>query len=149
MHQRAFGQDQEGNIVDALRANGGALLSLVATRHGRVVGHILYSPLTIGGVHGAALGPMAVVPEEQGHGIGTRLVEVGNDRLKRSGCPCIVVIGHATFYRRFGFKPARARGITCEWDVPDEAFMVLALDDTRMAGAVGAAEYRPEFSTVA
>ena len=148
VNRRAFGQDQEGNIVDALRANGGALYSLVATKQGQIIGHIMYSPLRIGSVDGAALGPMAVVPEEQGHGIGTKLVEVGNDHLARNGCPCIVVLGHPKFYPRFGFRPASAYGITCEWEVPDDVFMVLALDDTQMARAVGAAVYRPEFSTV-
>src|SRR5947207_11611793 len=60
LKQRAFGQDQESNIVDALRSNGAALLSLVATLNDRVVGHILYSPLSVGGeATGAALGSMA------------------------------------------------------------------------------------------
>ena len=64
LNQRVFGQDQEGNIVDALRSNGAALLSLVATLNGRVVGHILYSPVSLGDtLTGAALGPMAVLPE--------------------------------------------------------------------------------------
>ena len=66
VNRHAFGQDQEGNIVDALRLNDAALLSLVATLDDRVVGHIMYSPATIGDVTGAALGPMAVVPEHQG-----------------------------------------------------------------------------------
>ena len=62
VNKRAFGQEQEGNIVDALRSNGAALLSLVATVNGRVVGHIMYSQLTVGDVTGAALGPMALCP---------------------------------------------------------------------------------------
>ena len=148
VNRRAFGQEQEGRIVDALRANGGAVLSLVATQQGQVVGHVMYSPARIGGVDGAALGPMAVVPEEQGHGIGTKLVEVGNDQLARRGCPLIVVVGHPKFYPRFGFRPGRTYEITCEWDLPDDVFMVLALDATQMARAVGAAVYRAEFSTV-
>jgi putative acetyltransferase len=148
VNRRAFGQEQEGRIVDALRANGGALLSLVATQQAQVVGHVMYSPARIGSVDGAALGPMAVVPEEQGHGIGTKLVEGGNDQLARSGCPFIVVVGHPKFYRRFGFRPARLHEITCEWELPDDVFMVLSLDDVQMARAVGAAVYRPEFNTV-
>src|SRR5947199_7751667 len=88
LNRRAFGQDQESNIVDALRANGAALLSLVATLDDRVVGHIMYSPLTIGGnVTGAALGPMAVLPEHQRQGIGSKLVKVGNQKLKDAGYP--------------------------------------------------------------
>jgi putative acetyltransferase len=148
LNQHAFGQSQEGNIVDALRANGGVLLSLVATLHGHVVGHILYTPLSVSGVDGAALGPMAVLPQHQRQGIGSELVEAGNRRLKGSGCPFIIVVGHANFYPRFGFKPGNTCGITCGWEVPDEAFMVLTLDHARMAGVSGLAQYRPEFSTI-
>lgn len=146
VNRRAFGQEQEGAIVDALRANGGALLSLVATLDGFVVGHIMYSPATIGETTGAALGPMAVLPEYQRHGIGSKLIEAGNNRLARAGFPFVVVVGHPRFYPRFGFTRASARGITCEWNVPDEVFMVAVLDETQMHGVSGAARYRPEFS---
>jgi putative acetyltransferase len=148
VNSRAFGQDQEGNIVDALRSNGAALLSLVATLDGQVVGHIMYSPLSVGGHQGAALGPMAVLPECQRQGIGSQLIEVGNRKLKEAGCPFIVVVGHPEYYPRFGFRPASAYGITCEWELPDDVFMVLALDPGRMEGVAGLAKYRHEFSTV-
>jgi putative acetyltransferase len=148
LNRRAFGQEQEGKIVDALRANGGATLSLVAVRQGRVVGHIMYSPATVGLVEGAALGPMAVEPESQRQGIGTQLVHAGNDWLVRHGCPFVIVVGHPEFYPRFGFTPARLRGISCEWDVPDDVFMICVLDDRGMTGAVGRAVYRREFSEV-
>ena len=149
LNRRAFGQDQEGNIVDALRANGAALLSLVATVNDRVVGHIMYSPLSIGGnVTGAALGPMAVLPERQRQGIGSKLIEAGNRKLKDAGHPFIVVVGHADYYPRFGFRPASEHGIKCEWDVPDNVFMLLVIDEAKMAGVAGFAKYRPEFSSV-
>ena len=149
MNRRAFGQDQESNIVDALRANGAALLSLVATLDDRVVGHIMYSPLTIGGnVTGAALGPMAVFPEHQRQGIGTKLVKVGNQKLKDAGYPFIIVVGHADYYPRFGFRPASEHGITCEWDLPDDVFMLLVLDQAKMESVSGLATYRHEFSSV-
>jgi len=148
LNQQAFGQSQEGNIVDALRSNGAVLLSLVATLDDHVVGHILYSPVSLSGVDGAALGPMAVLPQHQRQGIGSKLIEEGNRRLKESGCPFIIVVGHANFYPRFGFKRASTCAIACEWEIPDEAFMVLTLDHARMAGVSGLAQYRPEFSTV-
>lgn len=149
LNRRAFGQDQEGNIVDALRSNGAALLSLVATLDGRLVGHIMYSPLSVGGaVTGAALGPMAVLPEHQRQGVGGRLVEAGNRKLTDTGCPFIIVVGHATYYPRFGFRPASAHGITCEWEVPDDVFMLLILDQGKMVGVSGLAKYRHEFSSV-
>ena len=149
INTRAFGQDQEANIVDALRSNGAVRLSLVATVNGRPVGHIMYSPLSVGGeITGAALGPMAVLPEYQRQGIGSELVRHGNRQLKNDGCPFVIVLGHPEYYPRFGFKPASAHGITCEWEVPDNAFMVLVLDEVRMHGVSGLARYRDEFSSV-
>ncbi len=144
----AFGQDQEGNIVDALRTNGAALLSLVATLNGQVVGHVMYSSLSVGDNQGAALGPMAVAPEHQRQGIGSRLIEAGNRRLKEAGCPFIVVVGHAEYYPRFGFRSASTFGITSEWELPDDVFMVLVLDPGKMHSVAGLAKYRHEFSTV-
>ena len=149
LNRRAFEQDQESNIVDALRANGAALLSLVAILNGRVVGHIMYSPVSVAdNVHGAALGPMAVLPERQRQGIGGKLIEAGNQKLKNAGCPFIIVVGHADYYPRFGFRPASEHGIKCEWDVPDDVFMLLVLDEAKMQGVSGSAKYRHEFSSV-
>ena len=149
LNRRAFGQDQESNIVDALRANGAALLSLVATLNDRVVGHIMYSPVSVGGnVKGAALGPMAVIPERQRLRIGSKLIEAGNQNLKNAGCPFIIVVGHANYYPRFGFRPASEHGIKCEWDVPGDVFMLLVLDQVKMEGVSGLAKYRDEFSSV-
>lgn len=147
VNRRAFGQEHEGRIVDALRSNGAALLSLVATVEDEVIGHIMFSPITIGEVTGAALGPMAVVPGQQRKGIGSSLVELGTLNLKKAGWPFIIVLGHAEYYPRFGFRPASSFGITCEWEVPDDVFMVLVLDEEKMQGVSGLAKYRHEFSS--
>lgn len=148
VNMRAFEQTQEADIVDLLRSNERILLSLVATLGGQVVGHIVYSPASVGAAWGAALGPMAVLPQHQRQGVGRQLVETGNRRLQQTGCPFIVVLGHADYYPRFGFKPASTYGITCEWDVPDDVFMALILNPGKMQGVSGPAKYRPEFSTV-
>jgi putative acetyltransferase len=148
LNKRGFEQAQEANIVDALRANGAASLSLVATLNDLVVGHIMYSPAEVGQLTGAALGPMAVLPEHQRQGVGGKLIEAGTRQLKDAGCPFIVVVGHADYYPRFGFRPARPLGITCEWEVPDNVFLLLVLDPERMRGVAGMAKYRHEFSTV-
>jgi putative acetyltransferase len=148
VNRLAFGKDQEANIVDALRADGAALLSLVATSNDRIVGHILYSPVSVDGAIGAGLGPMAVHPDSQRQGIGSALVEAGTARMRERGCPFIVVLGHVDFYPRFGFRPASASGIACEWDVPDDVFMVLVLNQPKMQGIAGLARYRDEFSAV-
>lgn len=150
LNKRAFEQEQEAKIVDALRQNGAARLSLVAVVGGQIVGHIMYSPITIARKYeGAALGPMAVLPEYQRKGIGSMLVMAGNERLRKEGCPYVIVLGHAEYYPRFGFKPASAFGVTCEWEVPDNVFMLLALDEAKMRGVSGKSQYSPEFSNVA
>jgi putative acetyltransferase len=150
LNTRAFGQELEAKIVDALRSNGAVRLSLVAIAGGRLVGHIMYSPVTIeGNATGAGLGPVAVLPEYQRRGVGSELVESGNERLKKDGCPFIVVLGHPEYYPRFGFEPASTHDVRCEWDVPDNAFMLLVLDEAKMRGVSGLAKYRPEFSIVA
>jgi putative acetyltransferase len=147
VNNRAFGHDHEADIVDALRSNGASSLSLVATVDSLVAGHIMYSPVEIGPLAGIGLGPVAVLPEYQRRGIGSALIETGNRQLEFAGCPFIVVLGHPTFYPRFGFRPAGTLGVSCEWDVPDDVFQILVLDPVRMAGVSGVARYRREFST--
>ena len=145
VNDRAFDQPLEGRIVDALRAHGAARLSLVAEVDGRVVGHILFSPVTSAGADGLGLGPMAVTPDQQRRGVGAALVEAGLARMRDAGCPFVVVLGHHHYYTRFGFVPASRHGMRCEWDVPDEAFMVHVLDEAATAQAAGLIRYRPEF----
>ena len=135
----------EANLVDKLRSNGAVLLSLLALLDGTPVGHVLYSPATIGNVSGAALGPMGVVPEHQRHAIGSRLIETGNRMLAEGGCPFIVVLGHAAYYPRFGFVPASTYGVSCVWPVPNDVFMIRVLDASAMQGVSGRATYRDEF----
>jgi putative acetyltransferase len=148
VNRQAFEQEQEGRIVDALCQRGAAILSLVAVADGVIVGHIMFSPLAVGPLVGAALGPMAVIPSRQRQGIGGQLVARGVERLRDNGCPFIVVIGHPDFYPRFGFRSAGALGLTCEWDVPAEAFMVNILNPQVRNSLRGRAEYREEFSTI-
>jgi putative acetyltransferase len=149
LNDRAFRQPMEGKIVDGLRTNAGVLLSLVACDADAVIGHILFSPASIDDrLQGAALGPMAVHPDHQRRGVGARLIEAGLAELQASNCPFVIVLGHPDYYPRFGFERASAHGIRCEWEVPDEAFMVLPIDPVRLRTVTGLACYRHEFSTV-
>ena len=152
VNQQAFGQLQESQLIDNLRANKGILLSLVATLNDHVIGHVLYSPVSVSAngdnIIGAGLGPMAVLPEYQRQGIGSKLIDAGNQILQKSGFPFIVVLGHPEYYPRFGFKPAGTYGLKCEWDVPDDVFMMLILDPSKMKQISGLAKYRQEFSSV-
>jgi putative acetyltransferase len=145
VNDRAFDQPLEGHIVDELRAHGAARLSLVAEVDGVVVGHILFSPVTSAGAEGLGLGPMAVLPEQQRRGVGAALIAAALDRLRAGGCPFVVVLGHHGYYTRFGFVPASRHGLRCEWDVPDDAFMVHVMDAAATTAAAGLVRYRPEF----
>ncbi len=149
VEKAAFGQPDEAGIVDRIRANGGDCLSLVAVEDGQVIGHILFSRATVGtgrlAVEGMGLAPMAVLPKRQRQGIGSRLVRTGLALLRRHHVPFVIVLGHPAYYPRFGFQRASARGVRCQWEVPDESFMLLALDPVAMRGVRGLARYRPEF----
>jgi putative acetyltransferase len=150
LNVRAFGQPQEAELVDRMRQVCNDLLSMVAMMSDQVVGHILFSPASIEGlertVQGMALAPMAVLPEFQRQGIGSELVRAGIEQLQERQCPFIIVLGHAEYYPRFGFESASNYGIRCEWDVPDEAFMILILKENDMSGITGVARYRPEYN---
>jgi putative acetyltransferase len=150
VHERAFGQPAEANLVDALRAHGKATLSLVAEQNAQIVGHILFSPVTIEAdgsvVAGMGLAPMAVLPERQNRGIGSRLVEAGLAQCRAAGHERAVVLGHPEFYPRFGFIPASRYGLRSEYEVRDEVFMAMELRDGAMQGCAGLVKYASEFS---
>lgn len=153
VNERAFGQRTEADLVDRLRESCAGSVSLVAVDDG-IVGHILFTPVVVATagrtVPGMGLAPMAVLPERQRQGIGSRLVTRGLEILRDRGCPFVVVIGHPDYYPRFGFQPASRHGFACQWDgVPDAAFMILILDANAMRDVSGIAKYREEFNEVA
>jgi len=147
---QAFGQNQEADLIDKIRRSCNDLISLVALIKRTIVGHICFSPVTIESkvktIQGMGLAPMTVLPAFQRKGIGTELVRDGIERVKKKGFPFIIVLGHASYYPRFGFEPASHYGIRCEWDVPDSAFMILLLDEPEMRESAGLARYLPEFA---
>ncbi|MDT4815228.1 GNAT family N-acetyltransferase [Achromobacter agilis] len=115
-------QQTEGHIIDALREAGALTLSLVAWDGGSPVGHIAFSPVTVGdgsaGWYG--LGPLAVRPDRQRRGVGAALLREGLARLEALGAAGCVVLGDPAYYGRFGF--ARDASLTCP-GVPPEYFM--------------------------
>jgi putative acetyltransferase len=147
----AFGQEIEPRLVEALRESPDFIpgLSLVAVEGSQVVGHILFSPVVIetkdGSVPALTLAPLAVRPEFQNQGIGSQLVRRGIERCRTLGHRIVVVVGHPTYYPRFGFSPARARGLEAPFPVPDEAFMVLELAPGALDGVAGVVRYSPPF----
>lgn len=152
VNEAAFGRVGEADLVDALRGAAEPYVSLVAVEDERVVGHIFFSPVSVesdGSVFRAmGLAPMAVSPEQQRRGVGSMLVREGLRECRRIGHDVVVVLGHPEYYPRFGFVPASSKGLSCEYDVPDEAFMVAELEPGALGGRGGLVKYMTEFGRV-
>ena len=151
LNTAAFATDAEARLVDALRVSADPLISLVAEKDDVVVGHIMFSPVSLeshDGLRLMGLAPMAVSPALQRRGIGTRLVEAGLDRCRDIGCAAVAVLGHPEYYPRFGFRPSAAWGIDSEYDVAEEAFMLLELAPGCLDDRHGVIRYHAAFAGV-
>lgn len=146
---QAFESDAEANLVDTLRNTGVELISRVAEEKGEVLGHILFSPVTLGGgLRIMGLAPMAVLPMWQNKGVGTKLVNVGLQACEKAGYEAVVVLGHADYYSRFGFVPSLNFGIKSEYDVPPEVFMLKELHKGALKGITGTVIYHQAFNEI-
>jgi putative acetyltransferase len=151
VNRLAFGQDDEAFLVQRIRVSPGFIpeLSLVAEKDSQIVGHILFSRIHIDtpkeDVAALSLTPMAVLPEFQNSGIGSQLVSSGLTKCRDSGHTIVVVIGYRQYYPRFGFIPAREKGLDLDFSVPDEAFIVCELSSDALGGIKGTVKYPPEF----
>jgi len=150
VNEDAFGNSSEADLVEKLRTRGAITLSLVATDRNKIIGHILFSPVTIASgnaiYEALGLGPMSVLTSCQRQGIGSQLVLAGLQECRRLGNKIVVVLGHPDYYPRFGFVPASTYNINCEYDVPDEVFMAMELFTGALEGKSGTARYQPEFN---
>jgi putative acetyltransferase len=149
VNKLAFAGNDEADLVEALRNHGKIILSLVAVHDDRVIGHILFSRITIDslpeGFSAVGLAPMSVLPEFQNQGIGSHLVRAGLTKCREQGHKVAVVLGHANYYPRFGFVPASRFGIKSEFNVADENFMILEFENGVLETTVGIARYESEF----
>jgi len=149
INKEAFGRENESKLVDKLRSRGVLTISLVAVQDGEVVGHIAFSPVVVepetSGFMAITLGPIAVLPAHQRKGIGLQLVRAGLEECQRLGHEIVFLVGHPDYYPRFGFVPARPKGVDCEFEVPEDAWMILELRKGALAGRRGIAKFEPEF----
>ncbi len=151
VNQQAFETNAEAELVNLLRASGKAVISLVAVFDAEIVGHILFSPMSIEppSVNWNALGlaPVGVLAEFQFQGIGKALVKRGLERCRDLGAELVFVLGHPTYYPKFGFLKASLFGFTNEYQA-DEAFMVKELKPDILEKYEGLVKYAAEFKEI-
>jgi putative acetyltransferase len=139
----AFGKQDEARLVEAIRGCEEYVpeLTLVAEENGRIVGHVMYSYSALDGsdTRLLQLSPLSVAPDRQRTGIGSALTRKSLRLADERGEPLVLVLGHPTYYPRFGFRPASTLGLQApnpEW--PDEAFMAVPLSayESKLRGRV-------------
>lgn len=147
VHCAAFSSDAEARLVDLLRANDHAIVSLVAEIEGQVVGHVLFSPITVKDkpASGLGLAPVSVLPAFQRRGIGGQLIRAGLDVCRQRGFGFVVLIGHVEYYPRFGFQRASQFGLGNEYGA-DDAFQIIELIGGSIPPGGGLVRYGPEFA---
>jgi len=147
VNEAAFGTSEEATLIEQLRTDGVVLLSLVAVMDGRIVGHILFSRMSIdtkvGRVAAVALAPLAVSPDCQRKGIGGTLIRHGLNALREMAERTVIVVGHPEYYPRFGFSTAVVQAV--KHPFPANVFMALELEPGALNGVVGKVQYPTAF----
>lgn len=148
----AFPTDAEARLVERLCAAGNDELSLVAVEGDQVLGHVLFSPVSVhrngrNVATGLGLAPVAVTPARQSRGLGSALISAGLQALAAAGCPFVVVLGEPEYYHRFGFVAASLHQLRNEYGV-DEPFMVLELTPPALPTGGGLVKYGVEFAAL-
>ena len=143
--------NQEHNLVNRLRKSSEFIpeLSLVAEIDNKIVGHILFTKINIesnkGSFESLALAPLSVLLDYQNKGVGKALMNYGLEVAKNLGYESVVVLGHENYYPKFGFKKASEFDIKPPFEVPDEAFMALELNENGLKNVSGIVKYSNAF----
>lgn len=144
VHDAAFGQPDEGELVTALLRDPTAapVVSIVAVVDNRIVGHALFTALSLDGSRRPAecsiLAPLAVVPVHQGKGIGRALIDRGCSALAARGVQLVFVLGDPRYYTRCGFQPAVPHALLAPYPIePETAWMVRALEENLLGTVAG------------
>lgn len=149
----AFEQEGESQLIEKIRKGKTFVreLSLVAVQNEKVIGHILFSKIKIIGEQSypsLTLAPMAVHPDFQNKGIGSKLVIAGLQIAKNLSFEHVIVLGHKDFYPNFGFQKASKWGVQCPFEVPDDHFMAIELLEGSLENKGGFVKYPPVFNEV-
>lgn len=150
VHVTAFPTTEVADLVERLRANGKAEVSLVAETEGNIIGHIVFSRVTFDpplNVIAYALDPMAVIPGHEGHAVGRRLVQNGLAECHARDACMVVVLGDFGYYSRFGFEQASRHGLRNEFGA-GESFMVFMLDARAHPPPSTLVRYESEFNAL-
>jgi len=152
LHEAAFGQRPEADLVKLLRADAAPALSLVAEVAGAVVGHVFVSPGHLAASPSSPLlggvGPLGVNPAHQRRGVGSVLMRAVLERAPTVGWQALFLLGNPAYYARFGFELAAPRGLRYTSPAFDPAFQVLELEVGCLDGHSGAFLYHPAFDAV-
>jgi putative acetyltransferase len=151
LNKLSFDSASEANLVELLRTHVSTAISLVAEDDQEVVGHIMFTPVSLSGFPEASimgLAPMAVSSQKRSCGIGSALVRKGLEECRELGVGAVVVLGHSEYYPRFGFKPASLFGVQCEYDVPEEVFMAIEIQSGYLLEKNGVVKYHELFAGV-
>jgi putative acetyltransferase len=149
VHLAAFSTPTEANLVEQLRSDGDITASLIAIDDGEIVGHVLFSRMSVEAdgreLDGWGLAPVAVMPDRQRTGIGSALVEAGIGRAQSTGVQIIFVLGEPAYYGRFGFDAKGAAGFASPY--AGRYFQARQLANLPQP-LVGRADYAPAFAGV-
>ncbi|MEV6973058.1 N-acetyltransferase [Kitasatospora sp. NPDC093806] len=147
----AFGRPTEAELLGRLRTDAGWIdaLSVVvtlATDTGSPVGHVVLTRAFIDDVPALAMGPVSVHPDHQRSGAGSAAVRASLDAARAMGERYVFLLGHPSYYPRFGFGRASAHGVTLTVDAPDEAWMALSLTPAEHPLPSGTARWAAAFA---
>jgi putative acetyltransferase len=151
VERAAFGSDEEVAVVLAVRDEEGSF-ALVAEDLGGIVGHVQLSRARIGRTGVLALGPIGVLPDRQGQGIGRALIEAAAEEARARGEVAMILLGDPRLYPKFGFEPASRYGLRNPFAgnragdlvIAEEDFMILLLGD-RARALSGQVRWHPAF----
>ena len=139
VHTLAFGQPDEAFLVRRLRAEGYTIVSMTAIDGDDIVGHVLFSRLSVPGLEAVSLAPVAVLPERQRQGIGSEMIRRGLEACRSSALDVALVVGEPGYYTRFGFSLAVGSQFVCPWSGP----YLLGLE--LQPGILGSGTYAVEY----